>query len=75
MADGQPQPSYQEPNDIGDTAHGASSRRRHYLAAKGPQYIVSDPEAGHTGRQSYHQNAGDNAEENVAQGQPNATKN
>ena len=74
VADGQPQSSYQEPNDIGDAAHGASSGRRHYFATKGPQYIVSDPEAGHTGRQGYHQNAGDNAEEDVAQGQPDTAE-
>ena len=75
MANSQPHSSYQEPNDIGDAAHSASSRRRHYFAAKGPQYIVGDPEAGHAGRQGYHQDAGDNAEEDIAQGQPNATKN
>ena len=72
VVDGQPYSGYQEPNYIGDTAHGASSGRRHYFAAKGPQYIAGDPEAGHTGRQGYHQNAGDNAEEDVGQGQPEA---
>ena len=74
VADGQPQSSYQEPNDIGDAAHGASSGHRHYFAAKGPQYIVGDPEAGHTGRQGYYQDAGDNAEEDVAQGQPDTAE-
>ena len=59
---------------IGDAAHGASSGHRHYFATKGPQYIVGNPEAGHTGRQGYYQDAGDNAEEDVAQGQPDTTE-
>ena len=70
MADGQPEPGDEEPDDVADPAHGAGPGGRNHLTPEGPQDVGGDTEGGDARGDRDDEQAGDQSEEEVAEEEP-----